>query len=70
MLYKKLYKKSLKQEKEAGTNFVLYGNMVEQFKRAYLYRPIKIFLTPTKNSKKFNITLNYFSFFNNNPPAS
>ena len=44
--------KSLKkQAKEADTNFALLcrsRNMIGQFKKAYLYRPIKIlhFLTP------------------------
>ena len=36
---------SQKQEKEAGTNFVLLcqsRNMVMQFRKAYLYRPVKI----------------------------
>ena len=64
------------QEKEAGTNFVLLcqsSNMVGQFKKAYLHRPIKIlhFLTPARIKKKtFNITSEYFTFFNNKPPAS
>ena len=69
------------QEKEAGTNFVLLGqsrNMVGQFKKAYLHRPIKITLQDYKsnfshtreNSKMFNITLKYFSFLNNKPPPS
>ena len=39
-------------------------NMVGQFKKAYLHRPIKIlyFLTPARIQK-------YFSFFNNKPPV-
>ena len=54
-LYKKLYFfiKSLKTiKKKAGSNFVLChaNNMVGQFKKAYLHRPIKIlhFLTPAR----------------------
>ena len=44
------------QEKEGGTNFVLLcqlRNIVGQFKRAYLHRPIKIlrFLTPARIQK-------------------
>ena len=44
------------QDKEAGTNFVLLRrlrNMVWQFKKAYLHRPIKIlrFLTPARIQK-------------------
>ena len=43
--------KVLKAKKEAGTNFVLLcysRNMVGQFKKAYLQRPVNIlhFLTP------------------------
>ena len=48
-LCKKLYfihgKFKKEAEKEAGTNFVLLfqsRNMVEQFKKTYLHRPIKI----------------------------
>ena len=45
--------KSLNQEREAGSNFVLLfqsRNMVGQFKKSYLHTPIKIlhFLTPAK----------------------
>ena len=63
-----------KKKKEAGTHFVLLchsRNMVGQFKKAYLHRPIKFphFLT-RENSKMFNITSKYFRFFNNKPPAS
>ena len=48
--------KSFKQEKEAGTNFVLLRqlrNIVGQFKRFYLDRPIKALhlLTPARNQK-------------------
>ena len=47
---------SYKQEKEAGTNFVLLcwsRNMVGQFEKAFLHRPIKIlhFLTPARIQK-------------------
>ena len=47
---------SEKQEKEAGTNFVLlchWRNMVGQFKKAYLHRPVQIlyFLTPARIQK-------------------
>ena len=64
---------SQKQEKEAGTNFVLLcqsRNMVGQFKKAYLHRPIKIlhFLTPARIQKR--LTSKHFSFFNNKPPAT
>ena len=47
-------------------------NMVGQFKKAYLHRPIKasIFSHTRKNSKFFNITSKYFTFFNNKPPTS
>ena len=57
--YKKHYSfhyKSKKKEKEAGTNFVLLCqsiNMVGQFRKAYLHRPIKIlhFLTAARIQK-------------------
>ena len=38
--------------------------MVGQFKKAYLHSHTR------ENSKMFNITLKYFRFFNNKPPAS
>ena len=55
-LCKKLYffpEKSKKQEKEASTNLILLSqsrNMVGQFMKTYLHRPIKIlqFLAPWK----------------------
>ena len=54
-LHKKSYffSKSLKSKKEAGTNFVLLSqskNMVRQFKKAFLHRPIKFlhFLSPAR----------------------
>ena len=37
------------------------------FKKTYLHRPIN---RTRENSKMFNITSKYFSFFNNKPPAS
>ena len=45
--------------------------MAEQFKKAYLYRSIKIlhFLTLAR-IQKFKITSKYLSVFNNTPPAS
>ena len=52
-LYKKLYffiKNLKKQDKEAGSNFILLcqsRNMVGQLKKAYLHRPIKIQHCPT-----------------------
>ena len=46
-------------------------NMVGQFKKAYLHKPIKtLYILTPGNSKMFIITSKYFSFFNNNPPAS
>ena len=58
-LYKKLYffsLKVLKARKRSYTSVVLLcqsRNMVGQFKKAYLHRPIKIlhFLTPAKIQK-------------------
>ena len=48
--------KDLKGRKKTGTNFVLscrLRNMVGQFKKSYLHRPIKIlhFLTPARIQK-------------------
>ena len=52
------FMKSLKNKKEVGINFVLLcqsKNMVGQFKKAYLHRPIIIlhFLTPARIRKYF-----------------
>ena len=65
------------KKKKTGTNFILLSqlkNMVEQLKKAYLHRPIKIlhFFRTRENSKVFSITSKYFSFRNNflKPPAS
>ena len=46
--------------------------MVAQFKKAYLHRPNQdsTFSHTRKNSNMFKITLKYFSFFSNKPPAS
>ena len=45
--------------------------MVGQLKKTYLHRPIKtlLFSHTYENSKMFNITSKYFSFFNNKPSA-
>ena len=67
--------KSLNREKEAGINFVSFcqsRNMVGQFKKVYLHRPIKILQISHnhEDSKMFNKTSKYFSFSNNKPLAS
>ena len=41
-----------------------------QFKKTHLLRPVNIFSHTRENSKMFNITSNYFRFFNNKPPVS
>ena len=45
-------------------------NMIGQFKKIYLHRPIKIIIFLCENSKMYKITSKYFSFLNNKPPAS
>ena len=61
-LYKKLFfsLKVLKARKEAGTNFILLYNINQD----------STFSHTRENSKIFNITSKYFSFFNKKPPAS
>ena len=73
-LYKKLYVfdlKSQKQEKEAGTNLIVLchsRNMVGQFKKAYLHRPIKIlhFLTSARIKKCLAYLQNILAFLTRN----
>ena len=43
--------------------------MVGQFKKAYLHRSKSRFSHTCENSKMFNITSKYFSFFSNKPPS-
>ena len=38
--------------------------------KTYLHKPIKSISFTWENSKMFNLTLKYFSIFNNKPPAS
>ena len=59
---------------EACTNLVLLcqsRNMVGQFRKPYLHRPIKIlhFLTPGKIQKRLNITSKYLAFLTINLQA-
>ena len=76
-LYRKLYffhSMSQKQEIEACTNLVLLcqsRNMVGQFRKPYLHRPIKIlhFLTPGRIQKRLNITSKYLAFLTINLQA-
>ena len=67
------YIKSRKQ-KEVGTSFVLLcqsRTMIGRLMKTYLHRPTKTAISHTReNSKMFNITSKYFSFFNNMSPAS
>ena len=60
------HEKSKKQEKKAGTNFVLLSplrNVIQQFMKTYLHIPIMSISHTQKNSKMFNMTSKYFSFF-------
>ena len=67
-LYKKLYffsLKVLKARKKAGNNFILLcesRNMVGQFKKAYLDRPIKILHFLTTPSRSLNKGFPYMLF--------
>ena len=59
---------------EACTNLVLLcqsRNMVGQFRKPYLHRPIKIlhFLTPGRIQKRLNITSKYLAFLTINLQA-
>ena len=59
--------KSKIQEKEAGTNFVLSSqsqNIIGQFMKTYLHRPIKIlqFLTPARIQKCSKYLQNILAF--------
>ena len=63
---------SEEQEKEAGTNFVLFScsrNMIHTNKCGWTNQDSAIFPTQ-ENTKMFNITSKYFSIFNNVPLAS
>ena len=69
-----LYKSLENKKRKLGTNFILLcqsRNMVGQFKKDYLHRPIKFlhFLTPVRIQKCLK-TLKYFSLFKNKPPVS
>ena len=61
------------KKKEAGTNFIMlvekYGWAIQKSLFAETNQD-STFSHTRENSKMFNITLKYFSFFNNKPPAS
>ena len=62
--------KSRKQEKEAGTNFVLLSqprNMTGRFMKTYLHRPINILEFLTFGRIQKYLTLKCFSFLSNAP---
>ena len=59
-----------KQEKEAGTNFVLLCHSKIWLGNSKETNQDSTFSHSPENSKMFNITSKFFSFFNNKPPAS